>query len=245
MSYHFPQMTAPAQLENDERGICSIYHPDVGPAFRFRANPKQFNWGYTINKRIDQTYGGRVIQLLGTRIDDFSFTADCGTGRWEYMNRVATFMRNVMVAQRSGKPATFEYSTRGWKFNAYVASIPFSDAVEEVLREFEVSLKVQEDVSGLISRNTLTAELRRLQDGLAFTRSRFNDPRIGTNGAQQTNSEAFLYDDLTKVANQFAGATATFTQSYLSNLPTVGQTATNSPATNFISSIFGGGNTNG
>lgn len=243
MSYHFPQKTAPAQLEKDERGIATLYHPDVGP-FRFRSNPKQFNWGYTLNKRIDQTYGGRVIQLLGTRIDDFSFTADCGTGRWEYMNRVATFMRNVMVAQRNGKPATFEYTTRGWKFNAYVASIPFSDAVEEVLREFEVSLKVQEDVSGLISRNTLTAEMRRLQDGIAFRRSRFNDPRGGSNASEQTNSEAFLYD-FSKVADQFSGAAATFAQSYLSNLPTVGQSAANGPAPNFISSILGGGNTNG
>lgn len=239
--YHFPQKTAPAQLSPDERGICSLSHPEV-TTFRFRANPKQFNWGYTLNKRIDQTYGGRVIQLLGTRIDDFSFTADCGTGRWEYMNRVANFMRDVMVAQRSGRPATFEYTTRGWKFNAYVVSIPFADAVEEVLREFTVSLKVQEDISGLMSRNTLAAELRRLRDGIAFRRSRFNDPRGGSNAEQQTNPEAYLYD-LSQVADRFSGAATTFAQTYLSNLPTVGQTVTNNTGMNaFISGLFGGGN---
>lgn len=179
-NYEFPQKSAPASLNDGERGISSLYHPEVG-TFRFRSNPKEFNWSYTLNKRIDQTYGGRVIQLLGTRIEDFSFKADCGIGRWEYMNRVAKFMRDIMIRQRGGTPATFEYTTRGWKFNAYVVTVPFADAVEEVLREFEVTLKVQEDVSGVMSRNTLSAELTRLQDGMGFRRSKYNDPLFSEN----------------------------------------------------------------
>ncbi len=171
--YEFPQKSSP--ITTGEKGIASLSHPEVG-ILRFRSNPKEFNWSYTLTKRIDQTYGGRVIQLLGTRIEDFSFKADCGAGRWDYMNKVAMFMRDIMIRQRGGKPATFEYTTRGWKFNAYVVSIPFADAVEEVLREFEVGLRVQEDVSGLMSKNTLGAELRRLQDGIGFRRSKYNDP---------------------------------------------------------------------
>jgi hypothetical protein len=177
-NYEFPQKSSP--IISGERGIASLSHPEVG-TLRFRSNPKEFNWSYTLTKRVDQTYGGRVIQLLGTRIDDFTFKADCGAGRWAEMNRVATFMRDVMVRQRGGKPATFEYTTRGWKFNAFVASIPFADAVEEVLREFEVGLKVQEDISGVMSRNTLSAELRRLQDGIGFRRSKYNDPIFAEN----------------------------------------------------------------
>lgn len=183
--YEFPQVAPAANLTDGERGIASLYHPDVG-TLRFRSNPKEFNWSYTLNKRVDQTYGGRVIQLLGTRIDDFSFTADSGSvgndGGWPYMYRVATFMRNVMIQQRKGVPATFEYTTRGWKFNAFIVSIPFADAVEEVLREFTVSMKVQEDVSGVMSQNTLQAELNRLQDGIGFHRSKYNDPLIQNNG---------------------------------------------------------------
>jgi hypothetical protein len=215
--YHFPQKTAPAVLQPGERGIASLQHPDVG-TLRFRSNPKQFNWSYTLNKRIDQTYGGRVVQLLGTRIDDFSFTADCGRGRWDEMNRVAHFMRNVMVKQRNGRPATFEYTTRGWKFNAFVVSVPFADAVEEVLREFEVSMKVQEDLSGLISSNTLAAELRRLQDGIAFRRSRYNDPRFGENQSIG-DPEAFdtIANGAARVAAQTAGAAFTVAQNFLPN----------------------------
>jgi hypothetical protein len=199
MAYQFPQKSQP--ITSGERGIASLHHPDVG-TFRFRSNPKEFNWSYTLNKRVDQTYGGRVIQLLGTRIDDFSFKADCGAGRWEYMNRAAKFMRDVMIAQRGGTPATFEYTTRGWRFNAYVNSVPFADAVEEVLREFEVGLKVQEDISGVMSRNTLQAELRNLKDGVGFRRSKYNDPLFpaNQNGIPQPDMGP-IADMLTSVVN--------------------------------------------
>lgn len=209
--YQFPQKVSPANLADGERGIASLYHPDVG-TFRFRSNPKEFNWSYTLNKRVDQTYGGRVIQLLGTRIDDFTFKADCGAGRWEYMNRVAKFMRDVMIRQRGGTPATFEYTTRGWKFNAYVVTVPFADAIEEVLREFQVSMKVQEDVSGVMSRNTLSAELARLQDGMGFRRSKYNDPLF------PANQNGIPTPDIGPVGDLLQSG-VTLMQQFLNNVP--------------------------
>lgn len=172
--YAFPQRSA--ALGPGVRGIASISHR--GRTFRFRTNPNEFNWDYTLNKRIDQTYGGRVVQLLGTKIDNFSLKADAGGGRWDYVNRMAKFLRDVMVDQRDGDPATFEYTTRGWKLHCYLVSIPFNDAVGEVLREFEIQMKVQEDVSRLMSKNSMSIELRRLQDGIGFRRSKYNDPHL-------------------------------------------------------------------
>jgi hypothetical protein len=232
--YNFPQ-SGPAMvgLVPGERGIASMHHPEVG-TIRFRSNPKEFNWSYTLNKRVDQTYGGRVIQLLGTRIDDFSFKADVGNGRWAYMQKVAAFMRNVMIAQRGGVPATFEYTTRGWKFNAYVSSVPFSDAVEEVLREFEIGLKVQEDVSGMMSRSTLNAELRRLQVDVGFHRSKYNDPDFDNNRGLVPDAETDPFGIAS--ASQFiSGFTSVLTQ----NLSFVSDTPTVAKANNLINSIAG------
>jgi len=232
-SYGFPQV-APASTTG-ERGIASLRHPGVngGAALRFRCNPKEFNWSYTLNKRIDQTYGGRVIQLLGTRIDDFTFKADSGLGRWGYLNQVAKFMRDVMITQRNGIPATFEYTTRGWKFNAYVVSVPFADAVEEVLREFEIGLKVQEDVSGLMSRNTLQAELRRLQDGIGFRRSKYNDPTYGQNKALVPDSQQF--DGVNQIIDTVTGATNTLLQQNFL------QTGNRNDINGLLSNILGSG----
>ena len=201
--YAFPQQSAP--LAQGQRGIASMHHPDVG-SLRFRTNPNEFGWTYTLNKRIDQTYGGRVVQLLGTKIDDFTFKADSGGGRWDYMNKVAKFMRDVMISQRNGTPATFEYTTRGWKLNCFVVSVPFQDAIEEVKREFEIQCKVQEDVSGVMSSNTLSAELRRLQDGLNYQRGKYNDPRYGqpvTDSEQGPGNIASTIQDLTSSLTQF------------------------------------------
>lgn len=173
-SYNFPQK-APG-LKNSEHGIASLTHK--GRTFRFRTNPNQFSWTYTLNKRVDQTYGGRVIQLLGTKIDDFVFKADSGGGRWGYSNSVAKFLRDIMVDQRGGEPAVFEYTKRGWKLNCYVVSVPFQDEIGEVLREFEITCKVQEDVSNILTKNSLDAELSRLKDGLGYRRTRYNDPTM-------------------------------------------------------------------
>lgn len=172
--YAFPQKS-PA-LPAGAHGIASISHG--GKTFRFRTNPNEFHWDYTLNKRIDPTYGGRVVQLLGTKIDNFSIKADGGGGRWDYINRMATFLRDVMVDQRDGSPCTFEYTTRGWKLNCYIVSIPFSDSVGEVLREFEIEMKVQEDVSSLMTKHSLSIELSRLMDGIGFRRTRYNDPTL-------------------------------------------------------------------
>lgn len=204
-SYAFPQQAPAISASSGDKGIASMHHPEVG-TLRFRTAPNEFGWTYTLNKRIDQTYGGRVVQLLGTKIDDFQFKADCGAGRWEYANKVSKFMRDVMIAQRNGKPATFEYTTRGWKLNCYVVSVPFEDAIEEVKREFTVQCKVQEDVSGVMSKNTLDAELLRLQDGINFSRSKYNDPLAGQG---VTDSEKGVFDvqqvieDAGNVINQF------------------------------------------
>lgn len=208
--YEFPQTGPGLSGITGERGISSLHHPDVG-TLRFRSNPKEFNWSYTLNKRVDQTYGGRVIQLLGTRIDDFSFKADAGAGRWAEVQKVAAFMRNVMISQRSGVPATFEYTTRGWKFNAYVVSVPFADAVEEVLREFEIGLKVQEDVTGLMSRSTLNAELRRLQADIGYRRNKYNDPQYDNNLGLVPDSESDPTGVLS-VAQNVLGVTSALTQ---------------------------------
>jgi hypothetical protein len=206
LRYAFPQSAAAmsqSSINTGASGICTLTHQ--GRAFRFRTNPNEFNWDYTLNKRIDQTYGGRVVQLLGCKIDNFSFKIDCGAGGWNYAYSVTNFLKDVMIDQRNGVPATFEYTTRGWKFNCYVVSVPFNDAVEEVLRTLEIDLKVQEDVSGVMSSASLWAELQSLQDGINFQRSKYNDPRLQGGSANQPSPDQ-QFSGVTAVQEAIAGA---------------------------------------
>lgn len=175
-SYGFPQVRADRR-SSGVRGISSLSFK--GRTFRFRSNPNHFFWNYTLNTKTDTTYGGRVIQLLSTRIDDFEMEFEAGNGRWEYMRQVLYFMRDILNGQRDGTPCTFEHTARGYKFNGYLTSFPMEDQWDAVLRPFKLTFKVQEDISGVLSTATLNAELRRLQEDIGFRRSKYNQPSMG------------------------------------------------------------------
>lgn len=144
--------------------------------FRFRTNPNKIRWSYTPNYRVDTTYGGRVIQLLSAKIDDLVIEIDCGQGRWNYYEQVVEFMTRMLIEQKDGTTGTFEYSTRGWKLNVYAVTIPFEDDVRATVRPITLNFKVQEDVSGVMSQNSLSRELQNLKDGIGWKKSKYNQP---------------------------------------------------------------------
>lgn len=157
------------------RGICSLSHPTAGN-FQFRTNPNEITWSYRLNTKVENTYGGRVVQVLSTNIDDLVVKVDCGRGGWPYLMKVCQYFRDLLVEQRKGEPASFRYTTRGWHMNVYAVSIPFQDQVDATVRELTLNFKVQEDVSGVVSGQTLSAELKKVHDGIGFRLSDYNNP---------------------------------------------------------------------
>lgn len=189
-----------------EQGIASLTFK--GDVFRFRTNPNSIRWSYTPNVRVDPTYGGRVIQLLSVKIDDLVVQIEAGQGRWDYYRTVSEFMRRLLVEQKDGTTATFEYTTRGWKLNVYVVNIPYEDDFHAVTRPIELSFKVQEDVSGVMSQNSLSQELKNLQDGIGWKKSKYNqpDPSDGTDGESGWLGLGQTADQLTGAIGDLAQA---------------------------------------
>jgi hypothetical protein len=165
----------PSQQYAPTRGICSLSHPSAG-SFQFRTNPNEITWTYRLNTKVENTYGGRVVQILSTSIDDLTVKVDCGRGGWPYLMKVCQYFRDLLVEQRKGEPASFRYTTRGWHMNVYAVSIPFQDSVDATVRELTLNFKVQEDVSGIVSGQTLAAELKRVHDGIGFRLGDYNSP---------------------------------------------------------------------
>lgn len=164
----------PGSDANADRGICSLTYK--GSTLRFRTNPNLIRWTYNLNTHVDTTYGGRVVQLLSTNIGDLRVVAEAGGGRWDYLQQVAKWFRDLLIDQRGGEPAEFAYTTRGWRLKVYAESMPFQDRLGDTLRAFEMQFKVQEDVSGLMSRETLSQEIARLKDGIGFQKGKYNQP---------------------------------------------------------------------
>lgn len=164
--------------DNPHRGIASLTFK--GKTLRFRTNPNEIWWSYSLNTNVEQTYGGRVVQILSTSIEDLVVKVDCGRGGWGYLNHIVDFLRQMMIEQRDsgGTPGVFSYTTRRWYMKVYSLSVPFQDQVTAVNRELELRFKVLEDLNGQISQLAMSAELARLQDGIGFRKSQFNDPKL-------------------------------------------------------------------
>lgn len=177
----FPQvpMQAPENYSSDEfsttsRGIASLSFN--GRTWRFRTNPNSVNFSYVLNTHVDQTFGGRVVQILSCKIEDLVVVVEAGKAGWPYAANLALFLRDFLDYQRnpSAIPGVFQYSTRGWKFSVYALSIPFHDSVETTTHPLELHFKVQEDLTGVVSGAILNTTLLRMRDGIGWKRDKYN-----------------------------------------------------------------------
>lgn len=166
---------------NTSRGIASLEFK--GRVLRFRTNPNEIWWSYNLNTAVENTYGGRVVQILGANIEDLVVKVECGRGGWPYLRQVVGFMRDMINDQRAkADPGLFTYTTRNWRLKVWAASVPFQDSVTATTREIELRFKVQEDVSGVQTSMSIASELKRLQDGVGFKKNEYN---TGPNAAGQ------------------------------------------------------------
>jgi hypothetical protein len=177
----FPQLptTAPSSYSSSEfssasRGIASLAF--AGRTWRFRTNPNSIRFSYILNTHVEQTFGGKVVQILSCKIEDLIVVVEAGSAGWPYAANLALWLRDFLDYQRnpSATPGVFSYTTRGWTFNVYALSIPFQDQVEATVRPLELHFKVQEDVSGVVSGAILDTTLAKLHDGIGFKRDKYN-----------------------------------------------------------------------
>lgn len=156
--------------------IASLTHN--GKTLRFRTNPNSITWEHNLKTNVEETYGGRVIQVLSTNIDNLRVTADAGRGGWAYLNSVALFFRGMLFDQREGlsEPGVFRYPNRGWELKVFALNFPFKDSVDDITREFTMSFKVQEDVSGVVTSSLIESEMAKLSKGIGWERNEYNTP---------------------------------------------------------------------
>lgn len=226
-NYTTPSYNVPPQQYQGGRGICTLSAPGVG-TLQFRTNPNEITWDYSLITHVEETYGGRVVQILGVKMDNLVVKVDCGQGGWPYAMYVVQFMRDMMVTQRNGQAATFTYTTRGWQLKVFALNVPYFDAVEETVRELTLQFNVQEDVSGVQTSSAISDALLALQNGIGWVESMFNNFAAGPGTAPN---------------NAAGGGPATALQSTLNaQLPTALTALPNMgiPGSGNISSLFGG-----
>lgn len=139
---------------------------------RLPFNPNSVSWGYRINTSTQDTLGGRVVQLLSTRVDSMSFEADAGNR--SNLLSIYDHVGDVMDKQvETERPVKLTVPSRGWVFDVFVTGMPaMRFDVRTVTFGYRLDLEVYEDY-GSISKVVTSKELERLSADIGYNEELF------------------------------------------------------------------------
>lgn len=130
-------------------GTATLGYPG-GPSIAFRLDPELITWNWQVLTNVIETIGGRVIQVIGARLDDLTVQGSLGQDHaagpvngtsWHQAEKFVSTVTKIMEAQSADSnqqgqmhpPAVFTYPPKGWRFNVYVKSITDPDGQSSVI----------------------------------------------------------------------------------------------------------------
>ena len=149
----------------------------------FNINPSEAQWGYTLNTSSQDTYGGRVIQVLSCKIDSLQikgYLTQKGTAenQWANMEQFEKDIKSIMDWHaKNKKPVKFSFPALGWNGDVYVTG--YSN-VQYDMKTAAVSYTLSMTVdSGFetIKEHASSEGLDLIPDGVGWTRNKFNTPK--------------------------------------------------------------------
>lgn len=153
--------------------------------FYFRVNPKSVDWTYSLNTSTQETAGGRVIQILSVNFNELVVQAESGNGGEAYLRSTATFFRELIVWQKEHRRTVlFQMPSKKISLRVFAESMDVKDRVGNILRPFTMTFKIQEDVRGVLKQKTISSELARLERGIGFKDTVYNNPEGQSNPAE-------------------------------------------------------------
>lgn len=150
-------------------GTATLGYPG-GAQVAFRIDPDAIDWTWEVLTGVTDTIGGRVVQVIGARLSDFTVEGSFGYDRadraggqsWQLAEKMMHQVAAMMEAQsadsnQQGKmhpPAVFNYPPRGWRFLCYVKSLTDPDGSTSLVmrpgkysHRYTLSLFIVQDAS--------------------------------------------------------------------------------------------------
>lgn len=159
----------------------------------FDINPSEASWTYRMNTASQDTYGGRVIQILSCRIEGMKvrgYITSRGTAenQWSRMEEFERKVRDIMEWHAENKkPLRFSFPALDWEGEVYLTG--YSD-VKYDMKTSAVSYTLTMEVdSGFdtIKAHASSEGLDVIPDGVNWVRNEFNTP---TSDSWETVKEA-------------------------------------------------------
>ena len=157
-------------IEQGLRSTAYLSAADI--LYRFDVNPNSVEWNYRHHTHVQDTLGGRVVQLLGVSVEGMTIRGDAGAGidgrkkLQKLASRIGYIMQTIHVERQN--PVYFKVPSRDWKFRVYITSAPRLGWDSQTLTyPYELQFQVIEDL-GIATRDSLHGELDRLKRGIGY-----------------------------------------------------------------------------
>lgn len=153
----------------------------LGPV-EFRLDPNEISWGFSVRTSVTNTVGGRVIQVLGTKVSSMKVVGSTGIGG--YTEHRALVKKLVAVAEShvdgGGTPVKFRYPPRDLEFDVFIRAINGGNGAAtssitpgKVNHEFTLDLFLASNNSEL-NRIATDLFIARFAEGIGWTPNEFN-----------------------------------------------------------------------
>jgi hypothetical protein len=129
-------------------GTATLGYPG-GPSVAFRVDPDSMDWTWSVITNVVETIGGRVIQVLGARLEDLTIQGSLGQDHanatsgesWQQAELFLATVTLIMERQSADSnqqglmhpPAVFSYPPKNWRWNVYVKSLTDPDGSNSVI----------------------------------------------------------------------------------------------------------------
>ena len=146
----------------------------------FPFNINSLTWNYQMNTQSYDTIGGRVTQLLSTRINNMELQGDAGT-RAKLISLYETF-KTIQDNQNTNKVSmTLTVPSKNLKYNVWLYQMQMGWDVTTVTYPFVMTFQMDEDVSGITSAAINTSALDSLYQGVGFNGEWNGLSKVGIN----------------------------------------------------------------
>ena len=163
--------------------------------FEFAIEPETASWTYRMNIKPEDTYGGRVVQLLACTIDGMSVSGHICPAKWSFdpdnsrrdelnkniqWNAMREFeynVRQIMEYHESAKaPVEFDFPEAGWEGMVYVtgySKVQYEPDIPSV--QYTLSMDIDSGFND-IAEAAGDYGLAAIPDGVGWVRSVYNTP---------------------------------------------------------------------
>ncbi len=154
-------------------------------SFVVRTNPNYISYSYSLRTKTFETYGGKVVQILGVNYETLQIEIESGSkktvngkpGGYEYFRSVIKWFKETSLWQRNTKnPIRFTYPARNYVLDVFLKSLSIADDLQNVTRPLQIEMEIENDFTGILAGDLINSELRYYQDGIGYESNPYNDP---------------------------------------------------------------------